>query len=111
MEMFIVVVVDVVVVVVVVVAVVVVFSKVAYRRFSHVPDFVVINDIDSEVLSICDVVLHQKYFYCSVKYYTQKDGLAIGKPTYSILSEFCLQYLEHTSNISISNRRKVLVCF
>jgi hypothetical protein len=51
---------------------------------------------------MCDVVLHQNYFYC----YVQKDGLAVGAPTSSILSEFYLQYLEHNSLFNILNGQK-----
>jgi hypothetical protein len=49
-----------------------------------------------DILKLLKVVTDQNYFQFMDKTYVQHDGLAIGAPTSSILSEFYLQHLENS---------------
>jgi hypothetical protein len=48
-------------------------------------------------LAIVQIVLNQNYFRYENELYKQTDGLAMGAPTSSLLSEVFLQSLEHNS--------------
>ena len=54
-----------------------------------------------EILTITNTILTQNYFSFKGKTYLQKKGLAMGAPTYSILSEIYLQHLENTEIFNI----------
>jgi hypothetical protein len=57
------------------------------------------NYIDTNTIHeiiLINTILEQNYFQFDNKYYKQKEGLAMGAPTSGILSEICLQYIEHT---------------
>ena len=47
-----------------------------------------------QFINLTRCVLHQNYFYFDNKYYIQKDGLPMGSPLSSLISEIFLQYLE-----------------
>ena len=49
-----------------------------------------------EILNLCDTIIKQNYFECQDTFYSQTQGLAMGAPTSSVLSEIFLQYTEHT---------------
>jgi hypothetical protein len=49
-----------------------------------------------DILKLIKVVIDQNYFQFMDKTYVQNDGLAMGAPTSSILSEFYLQHLENS---------------
>jgi hypothetical protein len=44
---------------------------------------------------LIDTIVKQNYFEHNPTYYTQSDGLAMGAPTESLLSEIFIQNLEH----------------
>jgi hypothetical protein len=58
------------------------------------------NQIDENrtknLLTITETILQQNYFQFQGTVYTQNEGLAMGAPTSTTLSEVYLQYLEHT---------------
>jgi hypothetical protein len=43
-----------------------------------------------------DIITKQNYFRKNDKIVIQTDGLAMGTPSFSILSEMFLQHIEHT---------------
>jgi len=49
-----------------------------------------------EILTITRLIITQNYFSFQDKTYSQDNGLATGAPTFSILSEIYLQFLENT---------------
>jgi hypothetical protein len=49
-----------------------------------------------EILTITRLIITQDYFSFQGKTYLQGNGLEMGAPTSSILSEIYLQYLEST---------------
>jgi hypothetical protein len=50
----------------------------------------------NEMLQMCRLVTSQNYFTLLSSTYIQHNGLAMGSPTSSVLSETFLQFLEHT---------------
>ena len=54
------------------------------------------KDLKRDILKLLTVIIEQNYFQFMGKTYTQHDGLAMGAPTSSILSEFFLQHLENS---------------
>jgi hypothetical protein len=48
------------------------------------------------ILKITQVIVEQNYFRFKDTIYVQDEGLAMGAPTSSILSEVYLQYVENT---------------
>jgi hypothetical protein len=50
----------------------------------------------NEIMDMLKTVLEQTYIHVNEQYYPQKEGLAMGAPTSAILSEVCIQHLEHT---------------
>ena len=54
------------------------------------------KDLKCDILKLLKVIIEQNYFQFMGKTYTQHDGLAMGAPTSSILSEFFLQHLENS---------------
>ena len=60
------------------------------------------NDVDGkttqEILRITQTLINQNYFQFQDTIYIQNEGLAMGEPTSSILSEV---YLQHMENITI----------
>ena len=52
--------------------------------------------LKSENLKLIKVVIDQNYFQFMDQSYVQHDGLAMGAPISSILSEFYLQHLENS---------------
>ena len=58
-----------------------------------------------EILTWFDTIMQQNYFTTDNQVVTQKDGLAMGAPSSSILSEIFLQHLEcsHISTLSIKH--------
>jgi hypothetical protein len=64
-----------------------------------------------EILKITRLITTQNYFKFRDKMYLQKNGLAMGAPTSSILSEIYLQYLENTKIYDILSSSKIQGCF
>jgi hypothetical protein len=50
----------------------------------------------SEIINWYDVITKQNYFSFYDKMIVQTDGLAMGAPSSSIISEIFLQHIEHT---------------
>jgi hypothetical protein len=55
-------------------------------------------DIRHELLSWYDTITEQKYFFNNNNIIIQREGLAMGAPSSSILSEIFLQHAEHLHN-------------
>jgi len=53
-------------------------------------------DSKRDILKLLTVIKEQNCFQFMGKTYTQHDGLAMGAPTSSILSEFFFQHLENS---------------
>jgi len=51
-------------------------------------------EIKNEIFKICNILTKQNYSQYEDLQYIQEDGLDMGAPTSSILSEIYLQYLE-----------------
>ena len=51
-------------------------------------------EIKNEIIKICNILTKQNYFQYEDLQYIQEDGLAMGAPTSSILSEIYLQYVK-----------------
>jgi hypothetical protein len=60
------------------------------------------------ILSLVQVVLRQNYFQHENELFQQTEGLAMGAPTSSLLSEVILQNLEHNSICKILVEHKVV---
>jgi hypothetical protein len=54
------------------------------------------DNLKQDILKLLRLVLDQNYFQFMDKTLVQHDGLAMGAPTSSILSEFYLQHLENS---------------
>ena len=71
-----------------------------------------LNDIDStiqtELKKICDTILMQNYFRFSNLQYSQKQGLAMGSPSSSVLSKIYLQFLENTKICNIVIQHQII---
>jgi hypothetical protein len=61
-----------------------------------------------EIITLTKVILDQNYFQYNNELYSQKEGLAMGAPTSSILAETYIQYLEHTSIIQILQNHHII---
>jgi hypothetical protein len=48
--------------------------------------------------------VEQNYIQFDSEYYKQNDGIAMGPPTYAILEEIFIQYLEHIKVIEVLNK-------
>jgi hypothetical protein len=53
--------------------------------------------IRQELVNMSKIIIEQNYFKFDNGYYSQENGLAMGAPTSSILSEIYLQYIENTA--------------
>jgi hypothetical protein len=60
-----------------------------------------------EILSWYDVITQQNYFIFNNTVYTQTDGLAMGAPSSSIISELFLQYIECNFSAPIVNKHGI----
>jgi hypothetical protein len=63
----------------------------------------VIREIDT----ITKIIMEQNYFQHKNHFYKQKEGLAMGAPSSSILSEIYLQFLEHNEILKILSDHKI----
>jgi hypothetical protein len=66
------------------------------------------HTLSTEILMCYDTVTTQKYFTHNDQVLTQTDGLAMGAPSSSIISEIFLQYIEHTHLPSIALKHNLL---
>jgi hypothetical protein len=54
------------------------------------------ENLKRDILKLSKIVMHQNYYHFEDKIYPQHEGLAMGAPTSSILSEIHLQFLENS---------------
>jgi len=64
-----------------------------------------------EIITITNPIITHNYFSFKDKTYVQNNGLAMGAPTSSILSEFYLQFLENTKIFDILKEKKIVGYF
>jgi len=57
----------------------------------------VVDKTTQEILRITQTLVNQNYFQFQGTIYVQNEGLAMGAPTSSILSEVYLQHMENTA--------------
>ena len=67
--------------------------------------------IQTELQNICNIILTQNYFRFNNIQYSQMQGLAMGVPSSSILSEIYLQFLESTRIYDILLRHQIMGYF
>lgn len=60
-------------------------------------------DTINELVSMLEIVLKQNYFQFNNKYYIQQQGLTMGSPLSSFLSEIYLNHIENTHILSDNN--------
>ena len=65
----------------------------------------------TEIPKLCDTILKQNYFEFQDTFYFQTQGLAMGAPTSSILSEIFLQYIEYTEICNIIKQHNIIGYF
>jgi hypothetical protein len=64
-----------------------------------------------EITQLMNLILKQNSFSFQNTTYIQKQGLGMGAPTSSILSEIFLQYMEHTKLVDILTQHQILGYF
>ena len=64
-----------------------------------------------KTFQVTNLITAQNYFKFQDKTFLQTDGLAMGAPTSSVLSELYLQYLENTTIFDILFKFKILGYF
>ena len=77
------------------------YSNIPVSQTKHILDNILhLNQTDTriktELLDWYETITHQNYFRHNDKTITQTDGLAMGAPSSSIISEIFLQHIEHT---------------
>jgi hypothetical protein len=60
--------------------------------------------ITREIILIINTTLDQNYFKFNNQIFQQTEGLPVGAPTSSILSEIFLQYIEHNNIVNILSK-------
>jgi hypothetical protein len=68
-------------------------------------------DYIKHILTLVQVVLNQNYFRHENELFQQIEGLAMGAPTSSLLSEVFLQSLEHSSVYKILIEHNIISYF
>jgi len=68
-------------------------------------------DIRQELLSWYDTITKQNYFLDKDNTIIQKEGLVMGAPSSSILSEIFLQYAEHSHLPRLTQKHKIINYF
>jgi hypothetical protein len=69
------------------------------------------TDHIKHIISLMKTVLSQNYFQHENVIFMQTEGLAMGAPTSSILSEIFLQFLEHNKICKILAKNKIVAYF
>jgi hypothetical protein len=64
-----------------------------------------------EYLKLYEVVINQNYFTHNNNFYKQKEGLAMGAPSFTFLSEIYLQYVEFNYIVDIITKYNILGYF
>jgi hypothetical protein len=66
------------------------------------------TNITQELLTWYDTIIKQNYFSFKEHTHIQTEGLAMGAPSSSILSEIFLQHVEHTHIPNIAMKHKLV---
>lgn len=61
-----------------------------------------------EIINLLNTILEQNYFEHNGNWYKQNDGLALGAPTSTILTETFVQHLEHTIIVDILKKYQII---
>jgi hypothetical protein len=69
---------------------------------------VIDKQLSRDLIALTETIAQQNYFRFQDTIYTQTEGLAMGAPTSSILSEIFIQYLEHTALYEILLRHHII---
>jgi len=69
------------------------------------------DTVTRQILSITNLIITQNNFIFQDKVYVQNNGLTMGAPTSSILSEINLQFLENTKIFNILKEEKIIGYF
>ena len=64
----------------------------------------------NEIIQMYYILTKQNYFQYEYLQHIQEDGLAMGAPTSSILSEICLRYLENSKSFDILLKHNFRIC-
>jgi len=64
-----------------------------------------------ELILMTHAIMYPNYFELHNNFYIEKRGLAMGTPTFSIISEIYLQFMEHTKLYTILLQNNVLGYF
>jgi hypothetical protein len=72
---------------------------------------IVDTDIRHEILSWFDTITKQNYFLRNNNIVIQKEGLAMGAPSSSILSELFLQHIEHSHLPRLTQKHRLISYF
>ena len=70
-----------------------------------------ISDLRHKLLNLYDVITEQNYFLNNNNVVIQKDGLSMGAPSSSILSEIFIQHIEHTHLPRLTHKHKFINYF
>jgi hypothetical protein len=62
------------------------------------------TQISREIILMINTILDQNYFKFNNQIFQQIEGLRMGAPTTSILSEVFLQYIEHINTVNILSK-------
>jgi hypothetical protein len=74
-----------------------IITEVLYKLGTHA-------QITRELILIISTILDQNYFKFNNQFFQQTEGLPMGAPTSSILSEVFLQYIEHINIVNILSK-------
>jgi hypothetical protein len=70
-----------------------------------------VRNKQKETIHILGTILEQNYFQVDQEYYKQTDGLAMGAPTSSLLTETYIQYMEHTQLYPILVQQQIIAYY
>jgi len=92
------------------------YSNIPVKETKQILDDIITrNSIDpqakNETLNWYEIITKQNYFMYNDNIILQEDGLAMGAPSSSIISEIFLQHLEHTKLPSIAKRLELINYF
>ena len=92
------------------------YSKIPVKETKQIlsnilSDKVTDPNIRSEMINIYEVITEQNYFVNNDNIIIQDDGLAMGTPSSTIISEIFLQHLEQTKLPQIARKLKLLNYF
>jgi hypothetical protein len=69
------------------------------------------DKLRDEIIQLTKLITQQNYFQFQNRFYRQDNGLAMGAPTSSLLSEIVLQHIENTALYKILTQNHVIEYF